>query len=77
MAKKTLTLTERIAALRLGDSISVKTPEGTLLRNNESGGWFTPGEATPQTVSATTLRRLQDGDLVFADASATSPATAD
>lgn len=68
MAKsKTPTLAERIAALRLGDSISVKTPAGTALRNNESGGLFEPGVATPQTVTVTTLRRLADGDLLFAD----------
>lgn len=67
MAKKTPTLAGRIAALRLGDSISVKAPEGVQLINNESGGRFEPGVATPQTVSVTLLRRLADGDLLFAD----------
>lgn len=68
MAKsKTPTHAERIAALRLGDLISVKAPEGTVLRNRESGGNFEPGVATPQTVTVTTLRRLADGDLQFAD----------
>lgn len=64
---KTLTHAERIAALRLGDSISVKVAEGVALINRESGGRFEPGVATPQTVTVTTLRRLADGDLQFAD----------
>lgn len=64
---KTLTRAQRIAALRLGDLIQVKAPEGTVLLNRESGGRFEPGVATPQTVTVTTLRRLQDGDLHFAD----------
>ena len=61
------TLAERIAALRLGDSINVTVAAGVVLINRESGGRFEPGVATPQTVTVTTLRRLQDGDLQFAD----------
>lgn len=73
MAKsKPPTLAERIAALRLGASINVKPAEGTALRNNESGGLFEPGVATPQTVTVTTLRRLADGDLLFADDAASA-----
>lgn len=77
MAKaKTPTLQDRIAELRLGDSISVKAPEGVALRNNESGGLFDPGVPTPQTVTVTTLRRLADGDLLFADDAASPPSAA-
>lgn len=53
-------------ALRIGDSVNVVVADGALLRNNESGTWFVDGESTPQTVTATLLRRLQDGDLVLA-----------
>ncbi len=63
---KTPTLAERLAALRLGDSVQVLAPAGTVLRNNETGGLFEPEQATPQTVTPTLLRRLQDGDLVLA-----------
>lgn len=76
MAKKTPTLADRIAALRLGDSISVKAPDGVQLANNESGGRFEPGVATPQTVTVTLLRRLQDGDLLFADDAASASSNA-
>lgn len=67
MAKdKTPTLAQRIAALRLGDSVSVQAPAGSAyLRNSESGGCFVPEVPTPQTVNTTLLRRLQDGDLVL------------
>lgn len=68
-----LTLADRIAALRLGDSISVTVGQGVALINGESGGRFEPGVATPQTVTVTTLRRLQDGDLQFADEAALTP----
>jgi len=68
MAKnKTPTLQERMAALRLGESVQVKALAGTVLRNNESGGFFEPELATPQTVTTTLLRRLADGDLVLVD----------
>lgn len=60
-------LADRIAALRLGDSITVKVAEGVALLNRESGGRFEPGVPTPQTVTVTTLRRLADGDFQFAD----------
>lgn len=63
----TPTLAQRLAALRLGQSVSVKCPDGAQLRNNESGGLFEPGVATPQTVTVTLLRRLADGDLVLVD----------
>jgi len=66
MAKdKTLTLAEQIDALRLGQSVTVKVPAGGQLMNNESGAWFEPDVPTPQTVTVTLLRRLQDGDLVL------------
>ena len=67
MAKdnKTPTLAQQIAALRLGQSVQVKAPPGSLLRNSESGGLFAPEVATPQTVTVTLLRRLADGDLVL------------
>ena len=70
MAKnKTLpTLEDRLAALRLGDSVQVKALPGTVLRNNETGGFFEADLATPQTVTTTLLRRLADGDLVLVDA---------
>ncbi|MCU7371564.1 hypothetical protein PEC18_12075 [Paucibacter sp. O1-1] len=62
---KTPTLAQRIAALRLGDSVSVQAPAGSHLRNTESGACFVPEVPTPQTVTTTLLRRLQDGDLVL------------
>ena len=65
--KSTPTHTQRIAPLRLGDSINVMAPDGVRLVNNESRGHFEPGVPTPQTVTVTTLRRLADGDLVFVD----------
>lgn len=73
MAKKPPTLADRIAALRLGESVSVKAPQGVQLLNNESGGRFAPGVATPQTVTVTLLRRLADGDLQFADIAPSNP----
>lgn len=54
------------AAPRLGELVHVVVPEGAQLINNETGGFFTPGEPTPQTVTLTTLRRLVDGDLALA-----------
>lgn len=65
-----LTLAERIAALRLGQLVHVTSAADQVLRNNESGGLFEPGVPTPQTVTVTLLRRLQDGDLVLTDAPA-------
>jgi hypothetical protein len=49
---------------RLGEVIQVQVADGLTLINNENGNDFVPGEATPQTVTVTTLRRLADGDLI-------------
>ena len=49
----------------LGSTCTVRVADGLLLTNNETGGRFAPGEATSQTVTITTLRRLVDGDLVL------------
>lgn len=57
-----------IDALRLGDAVTVQVPPGLLVRNNESGGYFANATPTPQTVSATLLRRLRDGDLFLVEA---------
>ncbi|MDP9990883.1 hypothetical protein J2W28_002053 [Variovorax boronicumulans] len=51
---------------RLGELVHVVITEGVRLKNNESGGYFEPGVPTPQTVTTTTLRRLDDGDLQIA-----------
>lgn len=48
---------------RLGELVHVVVAEGALLKNNETGGYFSAGVSTPQTVTVTTLRRLKDGDL--------------
>ncbi|MES1977554.1 MAG: hypothetical protein V4451_05925 [Pseudomonadota bacterium] len=48
----------------LGAVINVKVAEGQKLRNNETGAFFEEDKATPQTVTVTTLRRLEDGCLV-------------
>ena len=50
---------------RMGETVMVQIAPGSLLRNNETGGFFAPGEATPQTVTVTLLRRLTDGDLAL------------
>lgn len=47
----------------MGETVQVMAAPGVLLRNNETGGFFEPGVPTPQTVTVTLLRRLQDGDL--------------
>lgn len=49
---------------RLGELIHVQVADGLELINNETGKDFEPGVPTLQTVTVTTLRRLQDGDLV-------------
>lgn len=49
---------------RLGELIRVQVADGLELINNETGKDFEPGVSTLQTVTVTTLRRLQDGDLV-------------
>lgn len=53
-----------LARPRLGELIAVKVAEGHCLVNNETGTDFAPDTATYQTVTVTTLRRLDDGDLV-------------
>lgn len=50
----------------LGAQASVVVAQGLLLTNNETGQHFAPGVATTVTVNITTLRRLQDGDLLLA-----------
>ncbi|MBK1613368.1 hypothetical protein CKO44_07780 [Rubrivivax gelatinosus] len=55
-----------ITNLRLGDSVRVVVQPDVLLINTESGGYYQPGVPTPATVTATLLRRLQDGDLALA-----------
>jgi hypothetical protein len=50
---------------RLGTLIDVKVAEGMQLINGETGTYFAAGVPTPQTVTITTLRRLDDGDLVL------------
>ena len=49
----------------LGSTCTVRVGDGLLLTNTETGAHFAPGEATSQTVTTTTLRRLADGDLVL------------
>ena len=50
---------------RMGETVLVQIAPGALLRNNETGGFFAPGAPTPQTVTVTLLRRLQDADLML------------
>ncbi|MBP6897381.1 MAG: hypothetical protein KBC94_23435 [Pseudacidovorax sp.] len=50
---------------RLGETVQVTVAEDVVLMNTETGAPFTPGEATPQLVTVTTLRRLDDGDLTL------------
>ncbi|MFP5474671.1 MAG: hypothetical protein ACLGJD_13580 [Gammaproteobacteria bacterium] len=50
---------------RLGETVQVAVAEDVVLMNTETGAPFTPGEATPQLVTVTTLRRLDDGDLTL------------
>jgi hypothetical protein len=61
-----VTATAAAAPPRLGDYVAVRVAEGLDLINTETGQQFAPGEATPQTVTVLTLRRLADGDLVLA-----------
>lgn len=51
---------------RLGAVVDVKVADGMQLINGETGTYFADGVPTPQTVTITTLRRLDDGDLVLA-----------
>lgn len=53
------------APLTLGQHVMVKLAGGSVLINTESGGFFAPDTPTPQTVTVTLLRRLQDGDLLL------------
>lgn len=64
-APATPELMQRFNDLRLGQQVQVQVASGLLLRNNETGGHFAPDTSTPQTVTTTLLRRLQDGDLVL------------
>lgn len=50
---------------RMGQTVMVRVKPGAKLRNTETGGFFLPGQDTPQTVTVTMLRRLQDGDLLL------------
>lgn len=52
-------------SLILGQHVMVKLAPGSTLINGESGGFFAPDTPTPQTVTVTLLRRLQDGDLLL------------
>lgn len=52
-----------VTAPALGTQVQVVAPKGISLMNNETGALFVPGEATVQTVTITTLRRLAAGDL--------------
>lgn len=52
--------------LRIGELVDVVVQPNTVLINNEAGGPFECGVATPVTVTATLLRRLRDGDLALA-----------
>ncbi|WP_431511658.1 hypothetical protein [Variovorax sp. DAIF25] len=58
-----------VARPRLGEMVHVAVAEGVRLKNNETGAFFVAGVPTPQTVTATTLRRLDDGDFEIVDAS--------
>ena len=49
----------------LGALVQVRVASGARLVNNETGVLFEDGAVTPQVVTVTTLRRLQDGDLVL------------
>jgi hypothetical protein len=57
---------ERAARPALGTIANFKVAEGVQLINSETGTYFAPGVATPQTVTVTTLRRLDDLDLQLA-----------
>lgn len=59
-----ITAAEEQPSPRLGEVIQVQVADGLSLTNNETGNDFVPGEATSQTVTVTTLRRLADDDLI-------------
>jgi len=50
---------------RMGETVMVQIAPGSMLRNNETGGFFAQNTPTPQTVTVTLLRRLMDGDLIL------------
>ncbi|HEX7866539.1 MAG TPA: hypothetical protein VF555_16405 [Variovorax sp.] len=52
--------------LRLGTVVDVLVADGVVLINNETGTRFVAGVRTPQTVTATLVRRIDDGDLTLA-----------
>lgn len=52
-------------SVTLGEHVMVKLAPGATLINGESGGFFAADTPTPQTVTVTLLRRLQDGDLLL------------
>jgi len=52
--------------LRLGTVVNVVVAEGVILINNETGTRFVPGVPTPQTVTPTLTRRVDDCDLSIA-----------
>lgn len=49
--------------LAIGTQIFVTVQPDVILRNAETGLYFEADIATPQTVTATTIARLRDGDL--------------
>lgn len=57
------TKVEALPMPALGAVCGVTVAEGVVLRNGETGLDFEPGKETPQTVTVTTLRRLEDGCL--------------
>lgn len=62
----TKTINKPSDGLSLGQSVMVKPAPGVRLVNNETGGYFEADVQTPQTVTSTLIRRLDDGDLVLA-----------
>lgn len=67
---KTKTIEKPSAGLSLGQSVMVKPAPGVRLVNNETGGYFEADVPTPQTVTPTLIRRLDDGDLLLASPAA-------
>lgn len=49
---------------RIGEMVYVQPVPGRKVINTEVGTFFPEGVATPQLVTVTTLRRLDDGDLI-------------
>jgi hypothetical protein len=71
MANKLASTTDNTAAAKpaklpmpaLGASCVVRVAKGVVLMNNDTGVNFTPETDTPVTVTVTTRRRIEDGDL--------------